>query len=350
MQIKLRKYVMISGLFYKNRETESPGLCRRLGVGITNPKSQIPSKFEIRNSKQKRKYKNNLFGFFNYPVNPVILSFLYTLCIWIVAGCAERKPIDVALKESSALYLAKGSVSIPLLRINAVSNQGEKSKSMVLSTQLISKWPDKLRLKMCKANYHLVSMVVNGHKASLYFPRTNKVFNTELNKPVLKDQIDEDLFPTIIEMSLMFVQGPFPRYSLSLYAVQKKEGDLYTYTADLPKYFLDLSIDSFTCKVQKQEYRFKEPHDWVIEIDFDRYALIEGSMPYPRRIVMAIYRKKTAQKKTVLEMFVSRISFGHTVSEKAFKPNWPEDALVIKEIPKKTEELFGKIEEEEDKK
>lgn len=277
-----------------------------------------------------------------------VLMCVWALGLWMLCGCGEIRPSGEVLKISSSAYSFRDSVSIPLLRINAVSVQDGKKKDLVLSAQVISKWPDKLRLKIEKARYHLLSMVVNRHTASLYFPRTDKIYSTELNRPVLDGKTGGNLLPVIIEMSLMFIRGPFPQYSLSVYTEQKKENDIYIYTADLPEFTLELSIHALSYRVLRQVYRFKGDEKWVMDISFDRYMYTDGNIPYPRKILMEVFRDGEPADKTLLEMYVSRVSFGRSVSEKAFKADWPEDAVEIKTIPDKPEDLFGKLEDEND--
>ena len=268
------------------------------------------------------------------------------LFILFCTGCAGKKPSGDVLASSSALFASHTSVSIPLLRINVESGRGEKKKNLTLTGQVISEWPDKLRMKIRKANYHLLSMVVNGHKASLFFPRTDKVFNTGINRPVLEKGKGADLLSAVIEMSLMFIHGPFPQYALSLYTLKGIKGDVCSYTADLPEYSLEIAVHASTYRVLKQVYRFKKPHDWVMAVEFGRYSVSRGSAPYPQKITVSVCKEKASSDKTVIEMFVSKVSFGRDVSPKAFKTNWPENAVEIERLPEDHEKLFGKIEEE----
>ena len=138
------------------------------------------------------------------------------VCAFFIFSCAVLPPGDV-LKNSSAAYERKSSVSIPVLKVNLEIKNKDKENSIFLTGKVLASQPDKLRMKLTKANYHLVTLVVNGHDASLYFPRTQKVLNKELNKPILDEEQEVDILASAIELCMIFLKGPFPEYPVTGY-------------------------------------------------------------------------------------------------------------------------------------
>ena len=246
------------------------------------------------------------------------------------------------------MYPPTESVSIPLLRLNAVFTDARaKEHSLVLSAQVISKWPDQVRMKISKAEYHLISLIVKGHAASMYFPRTNKLFETELNKPLIDQKDAADIVSAAIEMSAVFVKGPFPDYPLQRYAYKGREDGEYVFAAEIPGGTLKLYIDPSSFYIRRRVYTLKAEKEWTVDILFRKYERIQGQF-YPRKLSMEISTAGDTRRSR-MEMYVSRISFHRPVRDQAFETAWPEDALRLKVIPSDPEELFGKIEDEEEK-
>lgn len=277
----------------------------------------------------------------------MIAVLCFALMSLFISGCRSVQSPDVVLKSASAVFETKESVSIPLLRCSIEFPVQEKKKSYALSAQIISQWPDKLRMKVTKANYHLVSMIINGHEASLYFPRTNKVFETALHQPLLEKGQQVDILAEVIDLFLVFLKGPFPEYPLGKYSYKGEDEGLFVYTADTAGGAIKLFLDPVMFRVKRRRHTFAGgDKDRIIEIDFDHYKR-SARTDYPHKITVSVYEAEQENKRITIEMFVSRLSFNAKVSEKAFQKQWPEDALIIKHLPEKAEELFGTIDDEE---
>ncbi len=269
--------------------------------------------------------------------------FLLMLC-----SCAVLPP-DEVLKNSSASYERKNSVSIPVLKVNLEIKNGDKEHSIFLTGKVMASQPDKLRMKLTKANYHLVTLVVNGHDASLYFPRTGKVLNKELNKPVLDENEDVDILASAIELCMIFLQGPFPEYPVTGYEYMGKDDDCYVYETDVQGGRLALYIDSSTSQVRKRVYKIKGKESWTVELHTGMYRKAGVSM-FPRKFRLVLTGPAEKKFNATVEMFVSRISFNKRIPDKAYSPSWPAETVVIEKLPSNTEELFGKMEEEDEEK
>jgi len=266
------------------------------------------------------------------------------------AGCAaaSRRPRAV-LEESAVRCGLRENVSIPLLRIRAVYTAEGKERSLLLTGRLAARWPDKMRVRLQKANHHLVTLVVNGHDASLYFPRTNKVLNAELHTPACEKKkgkrAEGDLLPHLLEMSTLLVEGSFPRYPLRRYGEPETKEGLYVYTARFPDRTVRVEIDPRSCMVRKQVCVFPPPLDREVEIAFDAYRRFREGIWYPTKISFSVSRPGAAPELAVT-LSVSRISFNRPVPDAAFTARWP-DATVIRRFPDDPKELFGLPEEVE---
>ena len=259
----------------------------------------------------------------------------------------QPKSLDTVLKLASEAVERKETVSIPLLRINATIGEGEKVRSLVLSGKVVARQPDLLRMKISKANHHLASMVVNGHKASIYFPRTNKVFETEINKSTVEEEGGIDIVARAFEMSLIFLKGPFPEYPLRRYRVIGTRKGMYVYRAEIPGGTLTLYVDSRSCHVLKRVYVLQgKKHEWAVKIEFSKYEITPPRSVFPRKAVLTVSRKGDDEVFFRAEMFCSRISFNKKVADKAFISEWPEHAEVITNLPSDPEELFGSLKDE----
>lgn len=262
----------------------------------------------------------------------------------LLAGCAaEVLPPEMVLRAASGIFERKDTVSIPLLRMDLELRTGEKPRSIFLSAQMIAKWPDMLRMKITKANYHLASLVINGHSASVHFPRTGKVFDTELNRPLLEGNA-VDLIPTLIEMSMILLKGPFPEYPLARYTFSRDEAERYVFTTAIQGADLAVVIDPRTGEVLEQVYTLRTARPRTVTIRFGRYETVSGTL-YPRKLTVVVTEGADKVLATI-EMFASRLSFNRPAPDKAFVKDWPADAQVIEKLPENPEELFGKMEDE----
>jgi hypothetical protein len=260
-----------------------------------------------------------------------------------LTGCTALAGPDEALRTASAVYGAPATVSLPLIRMNVAVREGAKTRSLFLSGQAVAEWPDKLRLKITKADIHLVTLVVNGHTAALHFPRTGKALDVELNRPVLKDETADPL-AAALEMTLILVQGPFPLHPLNAYTLEGEAGGIYTYTAAIQGGTLRLAVDGRTGAVRSRTCRFAGREEWAIGVAFDQYAAM-GDHRFPRKLILTACKGTDPLPAVTVELYLAQINFNHPAPATAFRAAWPEDTVKLAELPAKLEDLFGAIEE-----
>ncbi|MFH1707848.1 MAG: hypothetical protein ABIF71_08015 [Planctomycetota bacterium] len=260
-----------------------------------------------------------------------------------LASCTALSSPEAALRTASAGYGAPATVALPLIRMNVAVREGAKTRSLFLSGQAVAEWPDKLRLKLTKADIHLVTLVVNGHAAALHFPRTSKALDVELNRPVLGGETADPL-AAALEMTLILVQGPFPLHPLGAYTLEGEVKGVYTYAAPIQGGTLRLAVDGRTGAVRSRTCRFAGREEWAIGVAFDQYETM-GDHRFPRKFTLTACKGTDPLPAVTVEIYLAQVNFNRPAPAAAFRAAWPEGTVKLAELPAKLEELFGTIEE-----